>query len=428
MTNPTGCRTGTRSPAHRRRAAYTPAHRLTPAPGTGSARPGGAWAVALPVAMVGLAAAAPSGTAALSPRPLGPVTLTAAVHDLAVYRVAPHDTLWGIAQHFGTSVDELATLNRLGDPNLITIGQRLSLPAAPGRLARPSAHARSYRVRTGDSLAAIAARFHTTAAHLAALNHLGDPNLIIIGQRLVVPGPAIASPAGSAGQATGATPAATSAEAGSTTTTTATATAPATSSTTATATAPASTVAAATYEVRAGDTLASIAARFGTTASHLAAVNHLSDPALILPGEELVLTASKSPSPAAAALAPPGAPDAALAVQAALDQLGKPYVWGGATPAVGFDCSGLVMYAWGAAGISLPHYSVFQYEDTEPVTAADLLPGDIVFYDTGVGPQPGHEAMYIGNGMVVSADEPGTVVQVQPMDEGPAIMGYRAVQ
>jgi cell wall-associated NlpC family hydrolase/putative cell wall-binding protein len=122
---------------------------------------------------------------------------------------------------------------------------------------------------------------------------------------------------------------------------------------------------------------------------------------------------------------PPGA-GAASAVQAALAQQGVPYVYGGSSPA-GFDCSGLVMYAWAAAGVTLPHNSVAQYDATTHIPFADIAPGDIVFYDGGGGPNPGHVALYIGGGQVVVADTTGTVVRVQSLYVDGTPMGYGQV-
>jgi cell wall-associated NlpC family hydrolase len=186
--------------------------------------------------------------------------------------------------------------------------------------------------------------------------------------------------------------------------------------------------------VVAGDTLGSIAARFGTSVAALAAANHLSNPNLIYAGEVLVLTAGAAPSPAPAAPSPAPAPvsapassSAAIAVRAALEQVGKPYQWAGAGPN-SFDCSGLVMYAWAQAGVSLPHYSVAQYEDTTRISASQLEPGDLVFYDTGSGAEPGHVTIYIGNGQIVTADSPGTVVRVEVVDWDGIPMGYGRVR
>lgn len=118
---------------------------------------------------------------------------------------------------------------------------------------------------------------------------------------------------------------------------------------------------------------------------------------------------------------------AATAVSTALAQVGTPYVWGGAAPG-GFDCSGLVMYAWGRAGVSLPHYTVSQYNATTQIPIADAQPGDIVFYDIpGGGAQPAHEALYIGNGQVVAANQTGTNVQTQSMYYDGTIMGVGRV-
>ncbi|MBF6557734.1 MAG: C40 family peptidase [Acidimicrobiales bacterium] len=107
----------------------------------------------------------------------------------------------------------------------------------------------------------------------------------------------------------------------------------------------------------------------------------------------------------------PPAGGAAQAVAAAESQIGVPYVWGGATPGVGFDCSGLIMWAWGLAGVNLPHFSGAQYGATTHISMADLQPGDLVWFA-----DPGeHEAMYVGGGQVIQAPYTGTTVQVVPL-------------
>ncbi len=126
---------------------------------------------------------------------------------------------------------------------------------------------------------------------------------------------------------------------------------------------------------------------------------------------------------------PPPLPGAAIAVKTALAQVGKPYVWGGAGPDV-FDCSGLVMYAWAAAGVYLPHFTVYQYNDTVRISPSELEPGDLVFWDIPGDPpsdMPGHVAMYIGNGMVVAADHTGAPVRVESMYHDGIPMGYGRV-
>jgi cell wall-associated NlpC family hydrolase len=101
-------------------------------------------------------------------------------------------------------------------------------------------------------------------------------------------------------------------------------------------------------------------------------------------------------------------------VAIAMRYLGVPYVWGGASPA-GFDCSGLVMYVYAQVGISLPHYTVAQwdYSDSVTVPRGDLQPGDLVFF-AGLG----HVGIYVGNGQFIHAPHTGDVVRIDSLSEG----------
>ncbi len=122
-----------------------------------------------------------------------------------------------------------------------------------------------------------------------------------------------------------------------------------------------------------------------------------------------------APSAAAAAAAAPG-PAAATAVQTALAQVGDPYVWGSSGPD-GFDCSGLTRYAYAAAGISLPHSSRAQSGLGTPVSRADLMPGDLVYFYSPVS----HVGIYVGDGKMVHARTHGLPVAVTSVDQA----GYR---
>ena len=98
---------------------------------------------------------------------------------------------------------------------------------------------------------------------------------------------------------------------------------------------------------------------------------------------------------------------AQAAVDAALSQVGKPYQWGASGPD-SYDCSGLTMWAWARAGVSLPHNSDAQYSATKRVPRPDLAPGDLLFYGNPIH----HVAMYIGNGQMVEAPYTGSHVRV----------------
>ncbi|MDT4903104.1 MAG: peptidoglycan DL-endopeptidase CwlO [Pseudonocardiales bacterium] len=95
------------------------------------------------------------------------------------------------------------------------------------------------------------------------------------------------------------------------------------------------------------------------------------------------------------------------AVDFALAQVGKPYVWAAAGPD-SFDCSGLTMAAWAAAGVQLPHLSSAQYNYGTHVGYDQLQPGDLVFLYSDLS----HVEIYIGNGLAVSAPQPGENVKI----------------
>jgi len=108
--------------------------------------------------------------------------------------------------------------------------------------------------------------------------------------------------------------------------------------------------------------------------------------------------------------APAKSQSAGTAVSAAMSQRGKPYVWGAAGPDA-YDCSGLTMWAWGQAGVSLPHQSAEQQAMLPAVDRSQLQPGDLVFF----GSPAYHVGMYIGNGMFVQAPTSGDVVKVSSL-------------
>jgi peptidoglycan DL-endopeptidase CwlO len=151
------------------------------------------------------------------------------------------------------------------------------------------------------------------------------------------------------------------------------------------------------------------------------------------PNQRTELAAPGPPPPAAMAAAPapealppgggqpggpvpgfggaPGSGQGAIAVQAALTQVGAPYSWGGAAPG-GFDCSGLVMWAFQQAGIALPHSSQALANGGQPVSLSDLQPGDVLTFYSDAS----HAGLYIGDGLMVHSSTYGVPVRVVPMN------------
>lgn len=115
----------------------------------------------------------------------------------STYTVRQGDTLSFIASRFHTSWTSLAALNHLANPNWLAVGQVLQVPGGSSRTsvlnAVPGISTTTYRVQSGNTLSAIASRFSTTWQALAQLNHLPDPNLLLVGQVLQVRGQASSS-------------------------------------------------------------------------------------------------------------------------------------------------------------------------------------------------------------------------------------------
>jgi peptidoglycan DL-endopeptidase CwlO len=108
-----------------------------------------------------------------------------------------------------------------------------------------------------------------------------------------------------------------------------------------------------------------------------------------------------------------------VAAAKACSLIGKPYMWAATGPA-GYDCSGLTLTAWAASGVSLRHYTRWQWGDTRAVSQADLRPGDLVFYYSDLH----HVGIYIGANTIVHAPHSGDYVRMAPLDRMP-VAGYR---
>ena len=160
------------------------------------------------------------------------------------YIVQSGDTLSGIAVRFGTTVQELTQLNDITNPNLIYVGEVLKIPVSNSVKSGASSnqYQNTYVVQSGDTLSGIAARFGTTAQYLARINGIENPNLIYPGQILKIVTSGVSAQGG---------------------------------------------IGTTTYVVKSGDTLSGIALRFGTTVSNLVALNDISNPNLIYAGQVL---------------------------------------------------------------------------------------------------------------------------------------------
>ncbi|MCX6372994.1 MAG: NlpC/P60 family protein [Actinobacteria bacterium] len=101
-------------------------------------------------------------------------------------------------------------------------------------------------------------------------------------------------------------------------------------------------------------------------------------------------------------------------VKETMKYLGIPYVWGGASPSGGFDCSGLVMYVYAKFGVSVLHGATLQARQGTPVPLSRMQPADLVFF--GDASFYSHVGIYIGSGLFIEAPHTGDVVKVSKLD------------
>jgi cell wall-associated NlpC family hydrolase len=138
------------------------------------------------------------------------------------------------------------------------------------------------------------------------------------------------------------------------------------------------------------------------------AAKMLLDPRSMGKGAQLFLPdGSTSQAPNAAA---------AEAVRKALSQVGVPYEWGGTTPGVGLDCSGLTQWAYGESGVNIPRLAQEQGVGIR-IDQGSVMPGDLAVWD-------GHVAMVIGNGMMVEAGDPVQISPIRTTNAGQGFHGF----
>ena len=194
-----------------------------------------------------------------------------------IHVVQPGETLYGIARLYGVTIQQIAAANGIVNPNILYVGQRLVIP---GGEPPPSGSTTTYVVQRGDTLYGIASRFNTTITMLVQLNGIANPNLLYVGQVLVVPAPGGAPTSTPVPQQPTATPQ------------------PGASATPTPQQAPPTPVPSpVTHVVQRGETLSAIALRYGVTIQQIVALNNIANPNLIYVGQVLVIRPGPTPPP-----------------------------------------------------------------------------------------------------------------------------------
>lgn len=176
-------------------------------------------------------------------------------------------------------------------------------------------------------------------------------------------------------------------------------------------------------KVTAGETLWGIASAYGVSVSNLSSWNHIRSGSTLHLGQVLVIYGGKTPSKSSSSNSSLSgrSEDMSSSLSSAVfgeqvvayarNFLGVPYVWGGES-VHGFDCSGFVQFTFSHMGVSLPRDSYSQFDVGTSISRSDLMPGDLVFFDTDGG-GASHVGIYVGGGKFIDAS--GSQVQINSL-------------
>ncbi|MCL4459510.1 MAG: LysM peptidoglycan-binding domain-containing protein [Chloroflexi bacterium] len=328
-----------------------------------------------------------------------------------LHTVQPAETIEEISWKYEASVQSIIEYNQLTNPGQLLPNDKLVIPGGrPREEPRPQPSARSdqrpadstapaaeavkqplqpfaYEVVPGDTLSAIAAKFGVGAESIVWANGISQADVLQIGQKLTIPP-----------------------------------------------------VSGVLHKVQSGETLRGIVDRYGADMGRVVEANVLQEPYLLLPGQQLVIPGGRMPAPPPPAPAvaarpapaaapkppPPPAPAPAPApsngewniVAIASKFLGYSYVWGGHSPNVGFDCSGFAWYVYKQAGVNIPMHDLWGQLQAGPrIKQANLLPGDLVFFENTYTWGLSHVGIYIGGGRFINANNERTGVRVNSLGE-----------
>lgn len=308
--------------------------------------------------------------------------------EAASHKVKSGDSLWKIAQQYGTSVSDLKSINNLSS-DLIFPNQVIETTKSSSNTGSSSSNTNNnqtstnkstYTVKRGDTLSGIASKHGISLSNLMSWNSL-DTTLIFPGNVLVVSKNGSTGNSGSSSSGSSSSGSSSSGNSSSS---------------------------SSVYTVKSGDTLSRIASLHGVTVSNLKKWNNLNSD-LILIGQKLSIGSSANGSGSGSTGNSGGSKPPAADVSYNVDTListaknlsGIKYVWGGSTPS-GFDCSGFIYYVYKQAGMNLPRTSAAGYFERSYYVNTPQV-GDLVFfagtYKSGIS----HMGIYIGNNQFIHA-------------------------